>query len=226
MAYREVARVEIQENVRRKPQVVFQDEERHAFLPWNGESTMRSPTGATPRSTRTTTSSTSSLSIRCLSPSALLARRWRSGWTASWCTSTVGAACSRPTSASPGADGPPNPPSSRPTPPGLPTASKPATGSWTPPWPISPTGSWKAPCPGPSSGRATSSSAWANATSMVIHDLHVVRSVIFPTEAYSPLAVDPNAVLARSVPGESLQPVAGQSSQVSQGGSVVQYRER
>ena len=102
MAHREVARVEIQEIVRRKPQVVFQDEERHAFLPWNGESTMRSPTGATPRSNRTTTSSTSSLSIRCLSPSALLARRWRSGWTASWCTSTVGAACSRPTSASPG----------------------------------------------------------------------------------------------------------------------------
>ena len=173
MAYREVARVEIQEIVRRKPQVVFQDEEGHAFLPWNGESTMRSPTGATPRSTRTTTSSTSSLSIRCLSPSALLARRWRSGWTASWCTSTVGAACSRPTSTSLGMDGPPNPPSSRPTPPGLPTASKPATGSWTPPWPISPTGSWKAPCPGPSSGRATSSSALANATSMVIHDLHV-----------------------------------------------------
>ncbi len=53
-----------------------------------------------------------------------------------------------------------------------------------------------------------------------------LRSVIFPTEAYSPLAVDPNAVQARSVPGESLQPVAGQSSQVSQGGSVVQYRER
>ena len=53
-----------------------------------------------------------------------------------------------------------------------------------------------------------------NSSSMVVHDLHVVRSVIFPTEAYSPLAVDPDAVLARSVAGESLQPVAGQSGQI------------
>ena len=80
----------------------------------------------------------------------------------------VGAAWSRPTSASPGPAVPPTPPTtptnSRSTPAGRPTASRPAPGNWALRSVSSPTACRKVRCPGPSSDRATSSSAWASAT--------------------------------------------------------------
>ena len=69
------------------------------------------------------------------------------------------------------------------------------------------------------------SHSYPNSSSVVVHDFHVIRSVVFPAEAYPPPPVDPNAVLARSVAGEGLQPVTGQCSQIFQGRCVVQYRE-
>ena len=49
---------------------------------------------------------------------------------------------------------------------------------------------------------------------MVIYDFHVVRPVIFPSEAYPPLAIESDAELARPATGQGLKPVAGQSSQI------------
>ena len=49
----------------------------------------RSPTGARPRSTRIITSSAVRLCTRCRPASVRRVRRWRRGWTASWCGYTT-----------------------------------------------------------------------------------------------------------------------------------------
>jgi hypothetical protein len=56
---------------------------------------------------------------------------------------------------------------------------------------------------------------------VIVHDFYFEGIPIFPTEADSPLVIDPNAVLARSVTIKLLQAVAGQG-QVSQAGCRIQ----
>jgi len=42
---------------------------------------------------------------------------------------------------------------------------------------------------------------------MVVSNLHIPRSVIFPPKAYSPLVVDTDAVLSCAIALQSLQPI-------------------
>jgi len=86
----EVAGMRIHGTTRKKPLVVFRDGERHTLLPWDGAPT-RSPTGAPTRCIRTITSSAWRRSTRYRRTCARRDGRWRSGWTASWCASTIGA---------------------------------------------------------------------------------------------------------------------------------------
>ncbi len=129
---------------------------------------MRSPVGARSRCIRTITSSAGWPSTRFPRPPARRDRRWRSGWTASWCGSTTRDGCSRSTSASPRAAGPPTPaiiPTRSPgTPPGCRTTSRARRRSWGRRWMNSPSASWAARCHGPGFVRDTSCSAWESAT--------------------------------------------------------------
>ena len=86
---RDVAGMRVHGTTRRQPLAVFQDEERQALLPWDGEPT-RSPTGAASRCIPITTWPASTPSTRCRRPCARRGSRWRSGWAASWCASTTG----------------------------------------------------------------------------------------------------------------------------------------
>jgi len=49
---------------------------------------------------------------------------------------------------------------------------------------------------------------------MVVHDFNVNGIAIHPSKAYSPLIVDPNAVLSFSVSPQRFQPVRRWNSQV------------
>ena len=60
---------------------------------------------------------------------------------------------------------------------------------------------------------------------MTIRDLHVVRPVVFPSEAYPPLSGDPYAVLAGTVALQRFQTVAPQRCEVHDGLRVVQIGE-
>jgi len=60
---------------------------------------------------------------------------------------------------------------------------------------------------------------------MVIGDFNFVRIVVLPAEAYSPLVVDANAPLARTVALQSLQPIAGQRSQVFKPPGVMHHAQ-
>ena len=73
---RDVAGLRIHGTTRRKPLVVFQDEERQALLPWDGEA-CEIADWRTSKCTRTITSSAASLCTRCPHPCARQARRWR-----------------------------------------------------------------------------------------------------------------------------------------------------
>jgi hypothetical protein len=48
---------------------------------------------------------------------------------------------------------------------------------------------------------------------MIIHNLYVMRVAFSPSKANAPLVIDPNAVLSRSVAGQSFQPVPGRDPQ-------------
>ena len=73
----EVAGTRIHGTTRRQPRVVFQDEERHAMLPWDGEPYERSPTGARPRSIPTITWPARTHCTRCRRRSARRVRMWK-----------------------------------------------------------------------------------------------------------------------------------------------------
>jgi hypothetical protein len=51
---------------------------------------------------------------------------------------------------------------------------------------------------------------------VIVHDFNIPCSVIGPPKANSPLVVDPNAHLARTITLEELQSIAGRISQVLQ----------
>ena len=114
----EVAGQRVHGTTRRQPLLVFQDEERHSLLPWDGEpyeithwrTAKVHPDHHVPASTRST---------RWQHRPARRVRGWKSGWTASWCASTTGASCSRSTSVSLAVAAPPTltiiPPSFPPT---------------------------------------------------------------------------------------------------------------
>ena len=57
---------------------------------------------------------------------------------------------------------------------------------------------------------------------VVVHDLYIVRPVIAPAEADTPLGIDPDAVLAISVPAKRFKTVAPQSGQITQVVGVVE----
>jgi hypothetical protein len=57
---------------------------------------------------------------------------------------------------------------------------------------------------------------------MVVHDLHVVRAVIRPTEAHAELVVHANAILTRTVAFQEFQPVARWHAQIVQSTCLVQ----
>ncbi len=68
---------------------------------------------------------------------------------------------------------------------------------------------WVIPKPSMKSSMRTSP-GWIGAIlSVVVNDLHLLRSGVSPHEASPPLVVDPDAVLTSSVALEDLEPVAG-----------------
>jgi hypothetical protein len=52
---------------------------------------------------------------------------------------------------------------------------------------------------------------------MVVRDLDIVRITLLPSETNTPLVVDSNAVLSGSLPGETLETVAGRHSEIPHG---------
>lgn len=52
--------------------------------------------------------------------------------------------------------------------------------------------------------------------SVVVNDLHLLRSGVGPHEADAPLVVDPDAVLTGSITLERFEPVAGRNAEVLQ----------
>ena len=53
---------------------------------------------------------------------------------------------------------------------------------------------------------------------MVINDLHILSVMAGPSEADSPLIIDPDAVLPLPVAPQSLQSIAGRNAQVIEAG--------
>lgn len=58
---------------------------------------------------------------------------------------------------------------------------------------------------------------------MVIDDLDVLRPAVVPDEAYAPLVVDADAVLAGAVSPERLQAVAGRGGEIAKFDGIVQH---
>jgi len=58
---------------------------------------------------------------------------------------------------------------------------------------------------------------------VVVNDLNVVRIVVTPPEAYSPLIIDADAELARAIPLELLKPIPAKHSKIFKAVSCVQY---
>ena len=73
------------------------------------------------------------------------------------------------------------------------------------------------------------SSAWGHSlgigTSVIVHDLDVLRALRRPDETEAKLIVDANAVLTHSVRGQRLQPIAGRYSKKVQRRSRVQLHQ-
>jgi hypothetical protein len=57
---------------------------------------------------------------------------------------------------------------------------------------------------------------------MVINELHILRALGGPHEAYSPLIVHSDRVLPRSAASERLQPIAGRRSEIVQCRGCIQ----
>jgi hypothetical protein len=57
---------------------------------------------------------------------------------------------------------------------------------------------------------------------MVIDDLDVKGTAVFPTETYPPLIVDPDAPLACTIAGKLFQPIARRNAKEVKGGGTVQ----
>jgi len=57
---------------------------------------------------------------------------------------------------------------------------------------------------------------------VIVHDFNVVSVAVSPHETETPLIVDPNAVLPRSVAMQCFQAIAGRSCQVAQFGGAIQ----
>jgi hypothetical protein len=58
---------------------------------------------------------------------------------------------------------------------------------------------------------------------VIVHDLNVFgpRRILGPFEAYAPLAVDPDGILALAIAFRGLQPVGVKRGEVSEGGRGV-----
>jgi hypothetical protein len=66
------------------------------------------------------------------------------------------------------------------------------------------------------------SAAIIHSTSVVIHDFNALDVPVAPEEAYAPLVVDANAVLADAIAFQCLKPVARRALQVAQLAGAVQ----
>jgi hypothetical protein len=51
---------------------------------------------------------------------------------------------------------------------------------------------------------------------MIVNYFHIPRAIVRPAKTDSPLAIDADAELSRSIPGELFQPVAWRNSEVFQ----------
>ena len=60
---------------------------------------------------------------------------------------------------------------------------------------------------------------------MVVDDLDVMGVTCLPAEAYPPLIVDSNAVLATSITPESFQPIAGRRAKIVQPRGPMQQQQ-
>ena len=60
---------------------------------------------------------------------------------------------------------------------------------------------------------------------VIIGDLDIECIAIFPAEADPPLIVDPDTVLAFSVPRQLFEPIPGRDSQIRQGVGRVKHQE-
>jgi hypothetical protein len=60
---------------------------------------------------------------------------------------------------------------------------------------------------------------------MVVHNFYVKRIFSLPAEANAPLVIDSDALLPRSVPLQSFQPVARRNSQIVESPRLVQQQQ-
>ena len=60
---------------------------------------------------------------------------------------------------------------------------------------------------------------------MIIHDFHIGSIAILPPEAYTPLLIDPNAVLAGAIPFQQLQSIRWGNAKISKLARIVQHTE-
>jgi hypothetical protein len=61
--------------------------------------------------------------------------------------------------------------------------------------------------------------------SMIVGDFDVISIPILEAEVYPPLLVDPNAVLAGSIPAEGLEPIGPHLHQILYTGGVGQHKK-
>ncbi len=59
-------------------------------------------------------------------------------------------------------------------------------------------------------------------SSVVVHDLDIMRSAVFPVEAQTPLVIDPNAELTSAIAPEAFQAIPRRGAQEFQGLGSVQ----
>ncbi len=60
---------------------------------------------------------------------------------------------------------------------------------------------------------------------MIIHDRHLFRSGIGPSEDDTPLVVDANGMKARMPPAQSFQPVTGRDGKVTESTGLIQLNQ-
>jgi hypothetical protein len=60
---------------------------------------------------------------------------------------------------------------------------------------------------------------------MIVHDLNVVRTVVFPSKTDPPLIVDPDTVLSSPVTRQLFQPISWTRGKVTQLHRAIQHNQ-
>src|SRR6185436_4333699 len=63
------------------------------------------------------------------------------------------------------------------------------------------------------------------ASSVIVHDLNIGRSVVRPTEADAPLIIDPDRVLALPIPLQGFKPIGGRNPKITKPFSCIDCLE-